>query len=468
MAAPLISISSPYDGEPSVYLNKQIQITFDQAMIGASINKNTILLYRSSDYLQIEGIVTYDTTTFTATFLANRTFDENSAYSLCVVGSDQSSDCVKNVLGECLAATANIEFSTGSTFYVPPVTTPTPTPAYVPVTPDPTVPVLQPAVQLDFAVIKVHPENRKSNLGTILPSGWLNILHPSGHVFIYEPPGSSNIYIQFNHDLYPSGTAYVDWITIEASPVNGDPMFPAAVPSGYVLPPSGDTLRWICGDPSGWYQNNEILVTLSEWIMDASGNYLGEDRQYMFTTAYNPMYCSVQKVRMAIGPYIREVPDDTINRTIFNNSLLAYQLANETYGQHQWDIESPPWAAKMYTCCKTQYDLLNAELLNRIGMAGQLKTLGDFTVQDQLDLSKSLKPAMDQALACIQFWVDRLVGIKAKAHPKMAIKGINNGTTPLIRGVRTWGQTTYTQPFPAANTRPQRALKLPNVYAKWS
>jgi len=245
-------------------------------------------------------------------------------------------------------------------------------------------------------------------------------------------------------------------------------MFPSAVPSGYIIQPSGDTLYWTTPYSSDWYQNNEIIVTVSKYVMNASGNYMSESQQFMFTTAFNPLYCSVQKIRMAIGPYIREIPDDTINRTIFNNSLLAYQLANETYGQQQWNIENPSFAAKMYTCCKSQFDLLNAELLNRVGDAGQLKRLGDFTVQDQLDLSKAMRPALDQAESCMAFWVDRLIGKEGKAHPQMAVKGVNNAATPPVRGVRTWVKTPPGRNYPASNTRNQRRLKLPSIYSQWS
>ena len=469
MAAPIIISTNPVHGGTDEYLNVHIEVVFDQSMLETSINANTLLLYRSSDYHQMDGMITYDSSNYTATFIPVKSLDENSGYTFIIVGADQSVDCVKNAASESLANSGLVQFTTGDQIYQPPQEEPDPTSPDEDVAPSPTEPVLEPAVCLDFCITDTNPDHRQTNVGTVLPSGWGNIASPSGRVYIPEPSGASSIYVVFNQDLFPSGVAYLDWLTIDAEPVNGDPMFPAGVPSGYIHPPSGNTLYWSAFDPSGWYQNNEITVTISKYVMNASGDYMSESQQFMFTTAYNPLYCSVQKIRMAIGPYIREVPDDTINRVIFNNSLLAYQLANETYGQHRWDIENPSFAAKMYTCCKTQFDLLNAELLNRIGDAGQLKRLGDFTVQDQLDLSKAMKPALDQAEACMAFWVDRLIGKEGKAHPKMAVKGLTNPTTPPVRGVRTWTKDAPgRRRVPAANTRYQRKAKLPSIYSKWS
>jgi hypothetical protein len=430
-------------------------------MLATSINSNTLLLYRSSDYQQVDGMITYDSSNYTAKFIPVKSLDETSGYTFIIVGVDQSTDCVKNSASENLATSGLAQFTTGSEIYEPPQVEPEPTPADEEVAPAPTEPVLEVAVSTDFIIIDTNPDHRKTNVGTALSGG---------RVYIPEPDGASSIYVEFNEDIWASGVAYLDWLTIEAEPVNGDPSYTAEVPAGTILPPSGDAkLYWTATDPSGWYQNNEIIVTISKDIMNASGDSMGESQQFMFTTAYSPLYCTVQKIRIAIGPYIREVPDDTINRTIFNNSLLAYELANVTYGQDQWAIGSPSFAAQMYTCCKTQYDLLNAELLNRIGDAGQLKRLGDFTVQDQLDLSKAMKPAMDQAESCMAFWVDRLVGKTGKVHPKFVVKGVASTATPYMRGVRTWSKDSPGRmSMPASNTRYQRRLKLPSIYSNWS
>ncbi len=482
MAAPNITLTTPLSNQTNVYINQLIYVYFDTNILESSVNQNTVLMYRSSDYSKVEGTTEYDIAESKATFIPGKVLDTDTSYTFILVGADQSSDCIKSDTLDSLADSEAMVFVTGSEIYEAVQPTQEEVEQEDQYAASPTIPVLEPVPDPDFSVLETYPENGTTNVGTSLPSGLCFIAQPSGVPIPYSipvelasthpnPSGLYTIYVKFNKELWPSGVEYSewsDWLEITAEPVNGDPSITAAVPSGFIVPPSGDTLYWTSLDPSGWYSNNEITVTVSSDIINASGNLLGTDQYFMFTTAYNPLYCTVTKIRSAIGPYIKDVPDDTINRMIFENSLLAYQLANETYGQDQWGIESPSFPAKMYTCCKTQYDLLSAKLLDKACGAGQMKRLGDFTVQDPVDISKAIQGPLDSALSCMTFWVDRLIGQDGKAHPQMAIKGITNASTPPVRGVRTWVNQTGKSNIPAQNTRGTRRRKLPTIYSRWS
>ena len=482
MAAPTITSMVPSNNQTNVYINQLIYVYFDVALLTSSINGNTFLMYRSTDYSQVEGTTSYNSTEKKVTFIPGKVLDSDTAYTFIVVGVDQSSDCVKNDVLESLAESEAIQFVTGSEIYPEPQPTPEEIIMEETFAPDPTNKVPVPVVDIDFAITDTYPDNGETNVGSLGSDGWVTITQPSGVPIPYSlpvalapgqanPSGFYSILVQFNKDLWDSATEYADWsdwITLSVDPVNGDPSIPVALPSGFIVPPSGDTLYWTAFNPGGWRANNEVTVTVSSDVMNASGNLLGSDRYFTFTTAYSPLYCTVTKIRMAIGPYIKDIPDDTINRRIYENSVLAYQMANETYGQSQWGIDSPSFPAKMYTCCKTQYDLLNAKILDNACGAGQMKRLGDLTVQDPIDISKALKVPLDSALSCLSFWVDRLIGVDGKAHPKMAIKGLTNAATPPIRGVRTWVNQDGRYGIPAQNTRDTRRRKLPNIYSQWS
>jgi len=482
MAAPNITSTFPLNNQTNVYINQLIYVYFDVAILESSVNPNTFLMYRSTDYSQIEGTTQYDSSERKVTFVPGKVLDTDTAYTFIIVGADQSEDCVKSDTLESLATSEALQFVTGSEVYPEPQPTPQEIDQEDQFAPSPTIQVLDPVVDPNFSVLTTHPINGSSNIGHALPSGLCSITQASGVPLPYtipvelaishpNPSGFYTISVTFNQDLLPDLTTYSDWsswLNITAEPVNGDPAIPSAVPSGFIVPPSGNTLYWTSLDPSGWYQNNEITVLISSDVINASGNMLGNDQYFMFTTAYNPLYCTVTRIRMAIGPYIKDIPDDTINRRIFENSIIAYQLANETYGQHVWDIDNPNFAAKMYTCCKTQYDLLNAKLLDKACAAGQMKRLGDFTVQDPVDISKMLQGPINSALSCMEFWVDRLIGKTGKVHPKGVVKGVTNATTPPVRGVRTWIREYGRYRIPGSNTRRQRIGKLPTIYSKWS
>jgi len=399
-----------------------------------------------------------------------------------VVGEDQSSDCVKSDTLDSLTDSEAIQFVTGSEIYPEPQPTPQEIEIEEQHAPSPTIEVLELVPDPNFAVLETYPENSSTNIGIATSSGGCLITPASGVPLPYDipvglspghpnPSGFYTISIKFNQELWPSGVLYSeweDWLTLTAAPVNGDPSITAAVPSGFIVPPSGDTLYWTSLSDDNWYSNNEITVTISSDVINASGNLLGTDQYFMFTTAYDPLYCTVTKIRLDIGPYIKDIPDDTINRRIFENSIIAYQMANVVYGQDQWEMEVPSFAAKMYTCCKTQYDLLNAKLLDKSCSAGQMKRLGDFSIQDPVDISKALQGPIDSALSCMEFWVDRLIGKSGKVHPKMAVKGVTSPATPPVRGVRTWTKGNGRYNVPAANTKRQRKTKLPKIYSQWS
>ena len=231
MAAPLITTTNPTNGGVNEYLNVHIQVTFDQAMLESSLTSNTLLVYRAADYTQIEGMLSYDSSSYTSTFIPVKSLDESSGYTFIIVGADSSTDCAKNAASESLVLSDTVQFTTGSDIYEPPQTVTDPTNPEDEVAESPTDPVLEPAVCLDFCVTDTTPDNRQTNVGTALPSG---------RAYIPEPSGFSSVYVEFNYDLWPSGVAYLDWMTIKAEPVNGDPAYPAAVPAGY------NPTKWGC------------------------------------------------------------------------------------------------------------------------------------------------------------------------------------------------------------------------------
>jgi hypothetical protein len=95
------------------------------------------------------------------------------------------------------------------------------------------------------------------------------------------------------------------------------------------------------------------------------------------------MWASIPIIRLNIGPYTRDIPDDTISRLIYELSWLARRLYYEVKGT--WlsidDIESVPAALVQYIICKVKLDALDAAFASYTGTGSAIrKTLGDFTV----------------------------------------------------------------------------------------
>ncbi len=462
MAAPTISTRSPSASATNVYLNQLVYITFDQAMLSSTLTDNTIILYRTSDYEVMDKTISYDSSTYKVTLTPDIIFDKSTTYNVVVVGANQSTTCVKNSSSESMGTTSTWYFTTGTSIYEAPEDTIAETQPDVKVAETPVVKVLEPKTVTDFSIVSTYPENYAANLGTI----------NSDNETVYLGMGSpSGISVTFNR-LLASGTAVSqDWLTISVEAVDGDASTTTAEPLGVVYNSNGTVLRWMPATTTqayAWRINNEITVTVSEDVKDYEGNTLGDDNQFLFTTAYLPLYCTLKKIRTVIGPFIRDVNDDVICRNIYLNSLEAYNIANTIYDQDAWDIDNPTFAAKMWTCCKTQYDLLYAKLLDLSqGGPGQLKRLGDLTIQDVGGINSGIKGAIQKALNCTNAWLKQLLGKYRRAKAKTVIKGVSATTTPPMRGVRTW-MTPGPDEGPGANQRGERAAKSPGAYDDWS
>ncbi|MCX6658801.1 MAG: Ig-like domain-containing protein, partial [Candidatus Bathyarchaeota archaeon] len=114
MAAPLVVSRTPGINEVNVYVNKYIEIVFDQALSPSTVNDNTIVVYRISDYNIIDKSVAYDNATFKVTVAPEIVFDQNTQYNVVVVGLDQSVQCVQNLAGQSLATSLTWYFTTGT------------------------------------------------------------------------------------------------------------------------------------------------------------------------------------------------------------------------------------------------------------------------------------------------------------------------------------------------------------------
>jgi hypothetical protein len=458
MSSPRILSKTPTSDQVNVYVNQLIYIVFDQAVEQSTLNDNTILLYRVEDLEILDKTVTWDNPSLTATVTPDITLDQNTQYNIVVVGCDQSSVCVKNPGGENLVITESWYFTTGTQTYAPANSSSEDQPED-PVADEPASKVLVPRTTTVFSITATSPENYSANIGT---------MNSDFATAYYNGP----ITITFNENVASGVLVQQDWLTFEVEAVDGDPATPTGMPSGSLSNTYGDTLRWdpypSGSNPWDWMINNEITATVSHHVLNADGEELGSDYRFKFTTPYRPFYCTVPKVRAVIGAFIREIPDDTVARNIYFNSVEAYNIANTIYSQYLWDMDNPTFAAKMYTCCKTQYDLLYGKLLDLASVGpGQMKRLGDLTIQESTDIQAGVKGALSKALDCANAWMKLLLGKFRRAKSKMAIKGVTSPATPPMRGIRTWTLETGRDTL-GANKTLTRRIKSPGIYSDWS
>lgn len=192
-------------------------------------------------------------------------------------------------------------------------------------------------------------------------------------------------------------------------------------------------------------ENMIITIIVAGSIKDTFGNELGEDQEFYFTTTYKPLYSSIRRIRLDVGPFIKGIPDDTLNLALFEASREADYLTFDKNAALYTDL---------YVHARRQYASYRAEqiLLSNMAAAGSVKSkkLGDFQVDyDSAVIEKILsKIAMD-----VKKWETQInTGGKGTQTVRGVTKGIFDADRPRIG--RMWESS---DGWPLGNRRFQTA-----------
>jgi len=165
-------------------------------------------------------------------------------------------------------------------------------------------------------------------------------------------------------------------------------------------------------------ENMQVVIQISGDIEDEEGNPLSEDQELFFTTTYNPMYSAIRRIRLDIGSFLRDIPDDTINLAIFEASIEADYLTFDKNAAALSNLYLH--ARRQWATCKAEEILLN-NLINGAGGLLKSKRLADFSVEYGTEaINNILKKVQD----CINRWEPELMtGGHATQTPRGVVKG---------------------------------------------
>lgn len=106
-----------------------------------------------------------------------------------------------------------------------------------------------------------------------------------------------------------------------------------------------------------------------------------ETKEFSFTSRYSPLYSTVKIIRNDFPDLLEGVPDDRINFSIWQASLLANELANTD----NITDTTFTYAVKQYVRYKTEYDLVR-NLVMSLGMKAGVtdKTLGELRISKEV------------------------------------------------------------------------------------
>ncbi len=408
MSNPLILSVNPGNLDTSVPNNSVIDVTFNQAMDPGTLTSLTMILSIDGNFIEtVPRTISWNNATNRATIIPNVFLSNETTYRMLVVGAtDPDANVitgVKNLGGEPMLGNISWIFSTATNIFAVPSGDPN---IFAPLPPSSAIDVGP------FLVTSVDPPD-----------------------FDYNVPLDKVITVRFNDDLWiensliienlPSG-AYADptgWmqdsLSITAKPVLGEQL------AGFLpIPPQfafqyDDVNDAIVinvtgsGYASSFYENGKYVQgTLTSGVWEQSTDYeltiegnrikglattiMVNDYVTLFTTLMIPMYTSVEDIRLSLGSFIANVPDNTIAVLIHRNSIRAQEL-----GPFQHD--DPPLYVRRFVSCKTMVDLITALFLgSTAGFGGGRRTLGDMTIaQDGVGSSDFLGPFLDSLNQCV-------------------------------------------------------------------
>jgi hypothetical protein len=150
---------------------------------------------------------------------------------------------------------------------------------------------------------------------------------------------------------------------------------------------------------TGLDYNSLIVVKVNNDILGVAGETLTQQNIFSFSTEYNPLYCSVDMMRMELGMWLNSVPDNTIALAIHWSSLEADNITGVRP------------TSERYLFARTRFVMYDAaiKLISMpIGFdspgSGKQKQLGDLLIQHSGSLDFNLKDLIQELKAERDEW----------------------------------------------------------------
>lgn len=135
----------------------------------------------------------------------------------------------------------------------------------------------------------------------------------------------------------------------------------------------------------GLEENRVVTIKLKDVVAATDGDTLDEALTFFFTTKYNPLHATANRIRAEIGRFVSDVPDDTIHQLSHKWSLRADILRNrglnvsDFYGTGAESSDLVQMIKSDYVTAKVCIDLLSGSY----GDTGFQKSLADLRVMRQ-------------------------------------------------------------------------------------
>jgi len=211
-------------------------------------------------------------------------------------------------------------------------------------------------------------------------------------------------------------------------------------------------------------------------IEDMEGNQLGDELEVTMTSPSWPNYMSPRTIRSELWSIFDTINLDFVHELVWKHQVDAYRLAGAPANQ-QLDGGKKQGGKYLrdYVRSAAVLDILNDLMSQKMILAGQTKTLGDFSVSYHPSAGLQ-KPYRMQSLEKI-FEKARKALAYGSSIARVFVKGWNSSLDRANFRTRLWKnqntasnnvQSSSSIGWPAANSASERARKIPGNNDLWS
>lgn len=352
--------STPSAGQTDVYLNKKIELNFNQAIVASSLTDAAIFIIDVESGRKVPIVLSLNPQNGSQVLINTRQIlKENTVYSLSLVGTDMGLGSYLQGETDNLTTTTSITFTTGENIYDVDVTIEKEA-GNKTLEGDLFLPSNVEALGYDFTLDYILPKNRSYNVATTLN-------------------GSNSIDFVFTAPL-ATGYDISQWADVEVSPIldytgyyaSGETIGAVEVPSYYIYQ-NDKTLSIIF---SGELPKNALVkVDLSNDIVSTNNDYYGGDLGYIITTQLYPDISGPNSIRRELNNFEAEIYDDYIGCLLLKNSIFLWEMTGRAL-----NFSAPNFSIIKYVLYATVIDIIEDKDLENFIRAGHRKRIADIDV----------------------------------------------------------------------------------------
>lgn len=359
----LIFVSStPESATTDFYVNKSIELTYNQPIDSTSLTDNVIFLVDLGSNQNVPVAIALkpsDSRAIVITPLVN--LRENTSYRVIVTGVDQGMGySLVASSTELLGTTTVILFTTGDSVYQIDTTIEKQA-SNLTLEGDLFLPTNVKALGYDFTVSKVRPKNHTHGISVSIT-------------------GDYTVRFSFTKNLM-TGADYSDWATVNVYPILNDITYLGTGGlTGVSNPIPGHSISVDGKDllitfQTGIPQNTSVAIDLNSSIVSIDNEEYGGAMNYIFNTELSVSVFGPEMIKRELNSISDQLFDDYVGALLFKNAIFLWEKTGRAL-----NLSDYPFAAKRWVMLTTLLDIMEDKDYHKFVLGGTRRQLGDLNV----------------------------------------------------------------------------------------